>query len=398
MMLVGMVSAAWAQVDDVSLVVSGEGATKDEATTKALRSAIEQAFGVFVSANTEILNDELVRDEIATVSSGNVKKYTELGTINKPNGNIEVSLQAIVSVKKLTSYAKSHGSSAEFAGATFAQNLKLVELNRENTKKAYKNLLRQLASIEEGCTDDTLNFYYKDFYDVKLTIGTPRADGTIPLQQDFYTTPKMHMISELIASTLKSLAIPESQISMLKEQKVTLYGYDIPPNTALFSAAIVEKSVLDIRDVFHRMYFYAPVPIIDITLRTIKVYDNLGNTYGLKNIMQGNASLVTYVSGLVIYVSGPIKGPTELVWEYEYVKKPSFKQRYSWQKEYFGGDIFVGDINYYSSSHLRCIVIPNSGIFSNKKEYTPVKIATFQSLIEVPLERLSSITNFEMKH
>ena len=54
------------EIDKVTLVVSGEGATKEQATHMALRSAVEQAYGVFVSANTEILNDELVVEEIAT--------------------------------------------------------------------------------------------------------------------------------------------------------------------------------------------------------------------------------------------------------------------------------------------------------------------------------------------
>ena len=45
-------------VDDVTLVVSGDGETKEDATHVALRSAVEQAYGVFVSANTEIVNDE----------------------------------------------------------------------------------------------------------------------------------------------------------------------------------------------------------------------------------------------------------------------------------------------------------------------------------------------------
>ena len=64
--------AAYSQPKEVTLVVTGEGATKEEASSNALRSAVEQAFGVFVSANTEILNDEIVKDEIATISSGNV--------------------------------------------------------------------------------------------------------------------------------------------------------------------------------------------------------------------------------------------------------------------------------------------------------------------------------------
>ena len=39
-----------AQDNTIRLTVSGEGATKEEATANALRSAIEHAFGTFVSA------------------------------------------------------------------------------------------------------------------------------------------------------------------------------------------------------------------------------------------------------------------------------------------------------------------------------------------------------------
>ena len=51
----------------MTLVVYGTAESEDEAIKIALRSAIEQAFGTFVSANTEVLNDELVKDEIATM-------------------------------------------------------------------------------------------------------------------------------------------------------------------------------------------------------------------------------------------------------------------------------------------------------------------------------------------
>lgn len=63
----------------MELVVTGDGNTKENAVQAALRSAIEQAFGTFVSSNTQILNDELVKDEIATVTTGNIKntKYSQ---------------------------------------------------------------------------------------------------------------------------------------------------------------------------------------------------------------------------------------------------------------------------------------------------------------------------------
>ena len=127
-------------VDDVTLIVNGTAETKEVATQLALRSAIEQAYGVFVSANTTILNDELVRDEIATVTSGNVKSYTEVDTSVLPTGMTSVTLEVVVSTKRLISYAQSKGSSIEFAGATLWANRQIVDLNIINTKKAIENL------------------------------------------------------------------------------------------------------------------------------------------------------------------------------------------------------------------------------------------------------------------
>ncbi len=62
---------AFAQDDKtVTLVVSGQGKTQDEARQNALRSAIEQAFGTFISSKAEMLNDNLIKDEIVSISKG----------------------------------------------------------------------------------------------------------------------------------------------------------------------------------------------------------------------------------------------------------------------------------------------------------------------------------------
>ena len=133
--------------NNVTLIVSADGSTKDEATKTALRSAIEQAYGTFVSANTTILNDELVKDEIVTISSGNIKEYKEIDSRQMPNGNMHVTLQATVSISKLVSYAQSKGVETEFAGATFAMNMKMKELNKQNELKALKNLTVQVKEL-----------------------------------------------------------------------------------------------------------------------------------------------------------------------------------------------------------------------------------------------------------
>lgn len=266
LLLLSIVPMSWAQVDDVTLIVNGEGATKDEATTKALRSAIEQAFGVFVSANTEILNDELVKDEIATVASGNIKKYTELGVITKTNGNTEVSLQATVSVKKLTSYAQSHGSSAEFAGATFAANMKLVKLNEQNTIKAFDNLFKQIEELK------------RDIYDCDIEVGMPRQNGEVDVTLKYYTNENTTILGELIVSTLSALAIPRNMVISLQDQGVKLYAYEIPKyydeKTPLYSKGIEIESA-------RYLFFYAPVASSNIAIigQTYDIYDNLDNKY-----------------------------------------------------------------------------------------------------------------------
>lgn len=195
-------------VDDVTLVVSGDGATKEAATHVALRSAIEQAYGVFVSANTEILNDELVKDEIATVASGNIKSYTELSATVLPNGNHLVSLQATVSTKSLATYAQSKGASCEFAGATFGANLKLVELNQKNTKIAFDHLLKQCSIIAEG------------LYDTELTIGDPTAMGELDIEINYYSNQTTCEFIKLITNTLQALSLSPEEIQNLDKLQI----------------------------------------------------------------------------------------------------------------------------------------------------------------------------------
>ena len=54
----------YAQDNTVSVISFGDGKTKDEATNAALRHCIEKTFGVFVTTNTQVVNDELIKDDI----------------------------------------------------------------------------------------------------------------------------------------------------------------------------------------------------------------------------------------------------------------------------------------------------------------------------------------------
>lgn len=101
----------------ITLTVSGSGKTLEEAKTNALRSAIEQAFGAFISSKTEILNDQVVADQMASVSSGNIKSYEVLNESQLPDGSWGVTLKTIVSVDKLTSFVEAKGIAIEIGRA-----------------------------------------------------------------------------------------------------------------------------------------------------------------------------------------------------------------------------------------------------------------------------------------
>ena len=138
--------------DDVELVATGDGGTKQEATLSALRSALEQVYGTIVSSNTKILDDKLVKDEIVSITTGVIKKYNYLSE-KEVGGKWYVVVNAIVSTQKLVSYAQSKGASVELAGATFATNVRLKKLNDLNKSNAKYNIREMQRSIFPTCLD-----------------------------------------------------------------------------------------------------------------------------------------------------------------------------------------------------------------------------------------------------
>lgn len=132
------------QVSDiVTIKTLGQGKTVQDATTQALREAISQAYGVFISANTTIVNDSLLKDEIVSLTNGNIQKYSVLSQTEIPGIGYSVFVNADVSLSKLSSFAQSKGSEATFDGGGFAMNIKLQKLNEQAELVAINNLLTQ---------------------------------------------------------------------------------------------------------------------------------------------------------------------------------------------------------------------------------------------------------------
>lgn len=192
--------------DEVTLIVSADGSSKDEAVKLALRSAIEQTYGTFVSANTTLLDDELVKDEVVTVTSGNIKEYKELTNNTLPNGRVYVTLQATVSVSNLANYAKGKGAKVEFDGANLVMNIQLEELNTKSQEKVLDNLMTQLVPLVQNGYDYSIEL--KNIENFQFNGGTAY---TLCLEITSSSNKNFDTAVDLIKETLKSLNVPKNQ-------------------------------------------------------------------------------------------------------------------------------------------------------------------------------------------
>jgi hypothetical protein len=147
-----------AQTDnkDVVITASGSGTSQELAKQTALRNAIEQAFGAFISSKTEIFNDEIVADQMSSVSSGNVKSYEVLNESQLPNGTWASTLRVIVSVDKLTTFVEAKGITVEIKGGLFALNIKQQLLNEQGEINAITEMFRVLHEVMQTAFDYTI--------------------------------------------------------------------------------------------------------------------------------------------------------------------------------------------------------------------------------------------------
>lgn len=157
---------------------TGSGTSYEEAKNNALRNALELAFGTFISSNTVIKNDILEKDEIVSISSGNIKKFNEISKVYI-NGKYCVTLNVLVSPEKLASFVQSKGMVVEYQGESFASNIKLMMMAEKSEKQVVQNLSEYAKLVYPQCFDYDLKAkdprqYMTDAWEIKLELIVKR--------------------------------------------------------------------------------------------------------------------------------------------------------------------------------------------------------------------------------
>ena len=72
------------------VIATGVGETEHEAIKDAGRSAVKEAVGMFLVSETIVENDELIKDEVLSVSDGFVSKFRTISKGKDEDGLVEV--------------------------------------------------------------------------------------------------------------------------------------------------------------------------------------------------------------------------------------------------------------------------------------------------------------------
>ena len=206
------------QIETVTLTTTGQGETQDIAKQNALRNAIEQTFGTFISSHTEVVNDNLVKDEIISVSNGNIEKYEILSEEKLSEGIFSAILSVTVSTTKLKTYCKNKGVEIEYDGDTFAANFKLMEFYKKNEEKLIFEITDQFNSI------------LKNSYSFEINAGEPRMQNSsekkfeIPIQIKATLTYTVYEdIKRILRNTIKSISLPLEDKDFYKESNIKFF-------------------------------------------------------------------------------------------------------------------------------------------------------------------------------
>jgi len=195
---------------DVTITASGSGATLEEAKQSALRSATEQAFGAFISSKTEVFNDQVVADQMSSVSSGNIKSYAVLNEDQFPDGRWGATIKAVVSVDKLTSFVQAKGIEIEIKGGLFALNIKQQLLNEQGEVEAVYAMVGLLHEPMQTAFDYTIKSG-----DPKSTDAESK-NWEIPLEVTATCNKNMEFCANYFRRTLVALSLTSAEAENYK--------------------------------------------------------------------------------------------------------------------------------------------------------------------------------------
>jgi hypothetical protein len=268
LVLLSLFTTVQAQSDnkDVTITASGSGKTLEDAQQSALRSATEQAFGAFISSKTEMFNDQVVADQMASVSSGNIKSFEVLNQDQLPDGRWGVTLKAIVSVDKLTSFVQAKGITIEVKGGMFAINIKQQLLNEQGEIKAIAEMVGLLHEPMQ------ISFDYVIKSSDPKSLDAESKNWEIPLEVTAKCNKNIDFCANYFQKTLSALSLTSVEVETYKSinKQVFPVSFNYKGQNIIFYLR-KQTSINAINSLLSNWYFYT---------RLFAVQSGMDESYG----------------------------------------------------------------------------------------------------------------------
>lgn len=171
----------FAEPETKEVTAKGVGSSEREAMEDAFRNAIEESIGLYVSSETQLQNEKLIKDSILTSSNGYIDNY-RLSSIKKEDGLTEVQLTARVKIQDVKQ--KLTGLNISIMSADDLANVHARLSTRVKRNQDAENILKK----ELGDFFEPKNIL--SMLDIELTSYTIqedelRQDNTVPYQISF---------------------------------------------------------------------------------------------------------------------------------------------------------------------------------------------------------------------
>ena len=159
----------------------------------------------------------------------------KLPVIMLDDGRFFVTLQATVSISKLVSYAQSKGAKTEFAGASFAMNLKMKQFDKENEEKMIFSVIGQMK-----------NLFNKGF-DYSIEINNVTSKGVVNAKLNVNNKPLLlpSPAWQLFNETLKRLSLTNNEIQEYRNLDLEYWRFDVVMRSGTFSE--ISKGIYTLR-------------------------------------------------------------------------------------------------------------------------------------------------------
>ena len=200
---------------------SGAGITEKDAVRIALRNALEETLGAYISSNSKISNDKLIIDEISSISNGEVLNYRILESTKFNQNEFYVVLEVTLTETQVSNYFTSNkDNSISFQGELFSNNINQIQLNKSSEVSSIKNLIEAAQGYLDKIVD----------YEVIQT-QTPQyiSENLYELSYEIEGRTNFNILelTNLIVNSLQKISIDKRERDRLNEYAIPFYKYRI---------------------------------------------------------------------------------------------------------------------------------------------------------------------------